>query len=517
MPGNKQRTGPMARRSKSSVAAFRWPLGAIALIALAAANSATMSARPADEFPAFIPMPGLSAEGVAVDRQGNVFVTVRDAGQGKVWKYTPSGEPSLVATINGAMIGGLAISADGGLYAAMAEGSDRGVYRIGRGGSASRLRGTEEIVFANALAFDHRGTLYVTESYSRDGAAYGRGGIWRIRPGKTAELWLRHDLLTGIGAVLGYPVGANGIAFFQGNLYVVNTDKSMIVRVPILPNGRPGEPAVWASLQEVPGSPLAGSPFPVMGDGLELDGQGNAYVALVSRNAVVRINSATLAQETVASLSGYPAAPLDTPASLALGPRDRCPRDLFVTNLGWMATIIPGPTWPGAGLVKINADARVVRGSLTGEVWWRPWERGSCACASGVEAVTAATGELSQLGATGALFSHCAPAPPDESILCTQLILVGADGDELWATYDTEHYTGEPFAGSFVLTFTGGTGRFRHATGSGVLSWQVVPVFDADGNMDLSVHWAWSGEIDGTVSTCAPRKECRHDRHPEHR
>lgn len=494
-PAGEQRAGLIMQEQKSRAVGFRRLLSAIVMAMLSAASSATGSARPMDEFPAFIPMPGLSAEGVAVDQKGNVFVTVRDAGQGKLWKYSQRGEPSLVTTINGAMIGGLAISANGDLYTAMAEGSERGVYLIGQGGSSRRLSGTEQIVFANALAFDRRGTLYVTESYSREGVAYGPGGIWRIRPGQPAELWLQHDLLTGIGAVLGYPVGANGIAYYGNALYVANTDKGLIVRVPILPNGRPGEVTIWSELVEVVPTP---PPFPLMPDGIAIDGHGDIYVAVVSRNAVVRIDHTSMAQETVALLTPLPgsrATPLDTPASLALDGRS-----LFVTNLGLMAVMMPGPTWPGAGLVKFDTDAPPLKGSLVGQVWWTPWTNPSCHCESGLAAITAATGEFSHLGATKAAFSHCTPAMtnPDMNFIGTEATFVAANGDELWATYDTEHYTGAPFVGSFVLTFTGGTGRFHHANGSAVLSWQLVPVFNS-GNLDLTVPWSWSAKIDGTV------------------
>lgn len=514
VPGRQSRAGLIESKERSSVAGIRRSLCLLALAALAFTNSTATTAgakpsQPVDGFPAFIPMPGLSAEGVTVDKKGTVFVSVRDGDQAKVWRFTPTGEPSPITTIDSGIATGLGIAPDGALYAAVAEGTGRGVYRVGRKGNACRLPGTEQIIYANGLAFDQRGTVYVSESYSLNGSTYGQGGIWRIRSGKSAELWLRDDLLTGIGAVLGYPVGANGIALFQGDLYVVNTDKGLIVRVPIRRDGRPGQPAVWTTLQEVPGSPLAGSPFPVMGDGLELDEQGNAYVALVSRNAVVHIDAGTLEQATIASLSDYPAAPLDTPPSLALGPRDRCGRDLFVTNLGWMSTIIPGPQWPGAGLVKLNADARSIKGSLVGEVWWEPTDNTTCACESGYVAITAATGELSQLHATEALFTHCAPAPtdPDMKFVCTEVTFVAANGDELWATYDTEHYTGEPFAGPLFLTFTGGTGSLRGATGSAVLNWQVVPIF-IDGQMDLSRPWVWSAELDGSINLPPPHR-CR--------
>ena len=314
-------------------------------------------------FPAWTPMPGVTAEGVAVDKTGHVYVSFRDGQNGVIFRYDENGEPSPVAELGPGTIGGLAISAEGDLYAAVAAGASQGVYRIPRNGLPELIPGTDQIVFANALAFDRVGTLYITESYSLNPAGgYDQGGIWRVPRGGDATLWIRDALLTGVGAVLGYPVGANGIAFFHGDLYVVNTDKSLIVRVPVLGHSEPGQPEIWAQVGEVAGSPLSSNPAPPMGDGLALDVHGNVYVALVSRAAVVRLNADDRSQETVAFFQfgppGLPLnAPLDTPASLAFGTGSGEQSQLFVTNLGWMSIMAPGPPWPGSGLVKIAVGA----------------------------------------------------------------------------------------------------------------------------------------------------------------
>ena len=333
-------------------------------IALALATALLSAAAAHAQLPAFIPMPGVTPEGVAVDRTGDVFVSVRSGAPGTVphgaiWRYTPDGQASLFADVGEGVIGGLAIAANGDVYVAMATGPDQGVYRIDRMGVPERLPGTAQIVFANALAFDARGDLYVTESYSGAAGSYGPGGIWRVPRRGEAELWLRHELLTGIG-YLGYPIGANGIGYYHGDLYVANTDKGIIVRVPVLNDGSAGEAEAWKRLEAVAGLPPVQSPLPVMPDGLAFDVHGNVYVTVVSRNSVVRVNAADRSQETIALLmtpwpDAYTRAPLDTPASLAFGTGAGEQQMLFVTNLGWMSTLVPGPTWPGPGLVKVDA------------------------------------------------------------------------------------------------------------------------------------------------------------------
>jgi len=330
----------------------------IVLFALAFQTGGTIAAASAGGFPAYIPMTGVTPTGVTVDKVGNVYVSIRemraDGQYGLIWKYTPAGEQSFFAQIGKAEIYGLAVTANGDLYAAMGRvGSDKGVYRVDRKGNIELLLGTDQIVWANALAFDDQGTMYITESHSLDSESnYDEGGIWRIPRGGQAELWLQDGLLTGIGAVMPYPIGANGIVYYHGDLYVTNTDKGLVVRIPVQKDGSAGVPVVWAMLQEVPESPLAWSALPLMGDDLRLDVHGNIYVAVLTRSAVVRINALDLSQETIAA---FPMSPLDFPPSIAFGTGKGERTNLFVTNLGMGKVFVPQLTWPGPGLVKIDA------------------------------------------------------------------------------------------------------------------------------------------------------------------
>src|SRR5512135_2176762 len=151
--------------------ADRWGmLLPIALFALAIQTGATAMAAPAGSFPDFIPLAG-ATRGVAVDKVGNVFVSVSQ-GTGPsehilIWKFTPyGGGPSFVKDIGQGTIGGLMVTANGDLYVALAAGIDKGVWRVGRDQEIELLPGSDQIFFANGLAFDDRGTLYVTESVS---------------------------------------------------------------------------------------------------------------------------------------------------------------------------------------------------------------------------------------------------------------------------------------------------------------------------------------------------------------
>jgi len=320
----------------------------------------------AGDFPDWIPLPGVVARGVAVDKVGNVYVSVTGGTPEsvRVLKFTPDGEELFSKHIGLGTIGGLMTAANGDLYIAVAAGANRGVYRMDSKGKLELLPGSNQIFFANGLAFDDVGNLYVTESvslvsFTSSGKPSGPGSIWRIPRGGQAELCLRDPLLQGTGP-MNQPVfyGANGIAYYHGNLYVTNTEKGTIVRIPVWPDGSVGAPELWTTLVSVPESPAAGT-FPAWGDGLALDVFGNLYVVVLSQSAIVRINLSDKSQETVA-VYGVPTtsplyAPLDVPASIFFGTGKGERTNIFVTNQGIGNLFFPELPWAGPGLVKIDA------------------------------------------------------------------------------------------------------------------------------------------------------------------
>ena len=167
---------------------------AVALLAMTGLAGAPVAGPPG--FPAVIQMFGDTPSGVAVDKPGNVYVSVREPDtRNVIWKYTPDGKASFFANMGyGAVVYGLFVTPNGDLYVAMmaaAPGSNRGVYRVDRKGNAERLPGSEQIVFPNGFAFDDRGNLYVTESFSLVPGGFGQGGIWRIPPRGAAEIWVQ--------------------------------------------------------------------------------------------------------------------------------------------------------------------------------------------------------------------------------------------------------------------------------------------------------------------------------------
>ena len=306
-------------------------------------------------FPEFTNTAG-APEGVIVDSVGNLYVSMSETSV-QVWKYSQSGVGTLLSDLGepNSSAGGLAVDNADNIYVC-SYGEETGVYRMTPDGEAAKLP-TGQLTFPDALIFDNNENLYVTEPVSGDAnSGFGQGGIWRIPKGGTAQLWLRDELLTGLApTVMPFPLGANGIGFYNGDLYVANTDKGLVVRIPILEDGSPGTAEVWKTVEDIPESTMYQSPiFPVMLDGLTIDSNGNVYVTVISRNAIVRINADDQTQETVAV---YPSCPLDAPASMALNGREDT---LFITNLGMYEGLIPNPVpWPGPGLVSMTLSNEV--------------------------------------------------------------------------------------------------------------------------------------------------------------
>jgi outer membrane protein assembly factor BamB len=286
---------------------------------------------------------GQNTEGVAVDRTGNVFVSVSPLGD--VWKF-PSGSttPEPFGHIDGITAGtdfgllGLAADVDGNVYGAVqsANQSANGIWRFDAAtGDATHIAGTEAMAIPNGLTFDHADNLFVADS---------SGKIWRIRPSGKVKVWLDDPALTGDGS-LGLFLGANGIAYRDHVFTVTNTERRTILTIPKLQNGGPGPIDVLTTL------PAGDNP-----DGVALDVEGNAYVAFNLANTIGLVSpSGSL---TVLA-SGDP---LDFPSSLAFDQQSEHRRMLFGVNFS-LSEFFGLPSGFGPALWWLRAGARGVRPS----------------------------------------------------------------------------------------------------------------------------------------------------------
>jgi streptogramin lyase len=277
------------------------------------------------------PAAGELAEGVAVNKRGEVFISL--APLGEVRKIGRDGSESTLATIPlppGAFPGviGLAVDAPGNVYAAASTGdpATSGVYKIARDGSFTRLPSTEEISFPNGITLDKRGNIYVTDTTA--------GAVWRLPArGGPAELWFQSPLLEGDeSAGLGIPIGANGIAFRHNSIVVANSEGARLVRIPIEQDGTAGAPSVLAEDAALYGA-----------DGIAFDVHGNIWVAVIVQSTIVRV-SPSGDIETIATADDG----LDFVSSVAFGKKSEM----------WAVNFAIGPPG-GAGPALLRFDAGV--------------------------------------------------------------------------------------------------------------------------------------------------------------
>jgi sugar lactone lactonase YvrE len=264
-------------------------------------------------------------EGIAIDHSGNILISNRRRLNGdlricEVLQLTPDNRLSVLATLdpgvrNDAVTGtaGLVIGPQGEVYAALVSHhpATHGVWRIIRGHTPERLVGSQEILLPNALAFDAEGNLYVTDS--QDGA------VWRFPRSGQGHRWIRHELLSGPN------LGANGIAFVPPNqLFVANTDRALIARILIEPDGSPSKPKVVAQGFEL-----------LTIDGLAADAQGMLHAVIVIGEVLgvaplVQVNPETgEIQASATNTEGF-----DFPTSLTIGAGTRDTNSVYIVNAG---------------------------------------------------------------------------------------------------------------------------------------------------------------------------------------
>jgi sugar lactone lactonase YvrE len=280
-----------------------------------------------ETFVAFDPAAGEFPEGIAVDKKGNVYVSMIVLRQ--IWKIDPSGAQSVLAGFDVPGMGpaGLKVDAAGTVYTAVAalnletgetDPATRGVYRVGPDGTTQRLPGTGAIVFPNDVALDKRGNVYATDT--------ARGQVWRIPRGGPAELWAQGPLLEGDGRFgFPFPIGANGIAFRHNRMIVGNAERGLLVEIPIEPDGSAGAPTL-----------LADSPALVGADGIALDVHGDVYVGVGVQNTVVRVGGDGSIDTLATADDG-----LNQPSTIAFGTGIGDRKTLFVLNFSIFS---PAPT-----------------------------------------------------------------------------------------------------------------------------------------------------------------------------
>ena len=301
--------------------------GSVTVVERQAPHTALLDAN-AFEFP----------EDLAIDSDGNIFAGM--APTGEIKKITPSGDVSTFANLPAPGAGflvGIDFDASGDLYAAMAtfDAETHGIWKISDDGATTELFASLPVEgFPNVLAFDANGDMFVTDTIG--------GGVWKIDSSGAVSTWVTDDLM--LGAIppgpLGFPIGANGLAFDAGenNLYVTVTDKSRIVRIPVGADGSAGTTEVFVEDTANLGGP----------DGLTFGPSGNLYVALFGSDAVVMVSSDGDISPIVAG------GRVQNPSDVKFGTGDNS-NTLYIANFAAarLLGLVPGTPLPGLLMTQI--------------------------------------------------------------------------------------------------------------------------------------------------------------------
>jgi sugar lactone lactonase YvrE len=310
------------------------------LLLLLAAPAQASSAPPQPRLVATLPYGemGSFAESMTAVAGGNLYASLTlwaDSNTGQIWKVTPSGAKSLVASKDLGETGGLmGITHDssGRLYVATAQfnGTDPSpIYRIGAGGLMTVVAELPPGSWPNGLAC-RGGYLYATDS--------GLGAVWRIplagAVARPASPWFQSALLAPGDpntdpSALG--IGANGIAFRGADLYVAVSDFGRIVRIPISAQGKPGKPAVLctrSALRTV--------------DGIAFDALGNLWAVTNEgptagqSGALYTISPAGVVRQIAVSPSRF-----DYPTQPVFGTSSATATTLFIANGAYSGDAAP--------------------------------------------------------------------------------------------------------------------------------------------------------------------------------
>ena len=244
---------------------------------LATPLAATAWQRGKVETFATLPAGEAHPEGIAVDRQGNVYVVTVAANkpstsEGTLVVFDPQGKHLRTVGIKGSsrLLLDLGFHPRTGqlLVVDYKAGTVLGVDPK-TGASSAFMTVTGKNPGLDGMTFDSAGNVYVTDAH--------QGIIWKVGPGGgEASAWISSPLLkpTRIPPT----IGANGLAFNNKKtaLFVANTSNDTIVKIPVTGSTlEPGTPEVFVN--RVGGGP----------DGLIIDEHDNLWVACNQSNEIL--------------------------------------------------------------------------------------------------------------------------------------------------------------------------------------------------------------------------------------
>jgi hypothetical protein len=259
---------------------------------------------------------GTFLENIAVGMDGDIFVTsVED---GIIYRIGLSGKTEMFASIPGKAVGIVRLNEDTFLVNGWNDQGVPTIYLIAGKDHARAMHQPEGAQFLNGMVHLSGDLYLICDSY--------KGCLWlyNLKENNSA-IWLSGDLFMRGKSENTIPA-ANGLKIFNGHVYVSNTDKQLLLRIPLEGN-HPGEPEVILRNVNL--------------DDFAFDSLGNLYATTHIYNSVIKISPGlemTILAEAAAGVVGSTAAAI----SKSLQGKE----SLFITTNGGMS--MP----PEGGLVE---------------------------------------------------------------------------------------------------------------------------------------------------------------------
>jgi sugar lactone lactonase YvrE len=277
-------------------------------------------------------LPSELPEGLAVDSQGNAYVSM--IASGEIRKIAPDGTQAKFAQVP-PMAAGMAADAAGNLFVAVsppgADPNAHGIWRISPDGAANLFAGLPTNSLPNDVVLDAQGNLFVTDSIG--------GGVFKILPDGQVTVWTTEPLLFGVVNAPQphppFPIGANGLAFTSTDAFVSNTDRGTLIRIPIQEDGAAGKATLFLEDPRLLGA-----------DGVVADLAGNLYIANIIQSTMLRVTPHGRIDVLADARDG-----LDGPSSLRFGTRSGERAELFFVNYAFVTAASRGV--PKPSLMKL--------------------------------------------------------------------------------------------------------------------------------------------------------------------
>jgi hypothetical protein len=189
------------------------------------------------------------------------------------------------------------------------------IHRVALDGSSRKVLDVPEALFLNGSTFFRGASLLVADSIL--------GTVFEVDV-RTGEYrpWLAHESLRKLTSEPMIP-GVNGVRSFRRHVYFTSTERALILRVPVTPEGDAGVVETLATR--------------FLGDDFAFDVDGNLYVTTHVHNQVQRLSN-----KGERSVLAGPDEGMHGATSAAFGRTEADRRSLYVTTTGGIIGPIDG-------------------------------------------------------------------------------------------------------------------------------------------------------------------------------